>query len=187
MEFRDLISFWVSNKLVRCDGKILWDLALTLHGINTLAWHFATELCTSFDCRFSSTRLLHGYRDFVYYWEVYSYIWVWKLSSTSWFQLERELKGVITREYLSRARYLVSFAHKHNTLGRVKRWTSQFASNDWHCIHESLSKKSYFGVVNTCWLVVDFDFACHVFSREVKLACSIVLNVESWCTHFTIN
>ena len=85
MEFRNLFSFCASIKLVRCDSKILWDLALTLHGINTLAWHFATELCTSFDRRFSSTCLLHGYRDFVYNWEVDPYIWVWKLSTTCWF------------------------------------------------------------------------------------------------------
>ena len=139
MELRHLVSFWVCNKFVRCNGKILGNLALTLCSIYTLPRYFAIEICTSFYCWFSSTSLMHNYWDFIHDWKVDPYVRVWKLGTTSGLKLKWEFQWIVTWEYLSRPSYLYRLAHKHDTFGRVKWWASQFSSNDWNSVHKGFS------------------------------------------------
>ena len=90
MELRHLVSFWVCNKFIRCNGKILGNLALTLCCIYPLSGYFAIEICTSFYCWFSSTGLLHSYWDFIHYWKVDPYVRVWEFGTTSRLKLKWE-------------------------------------------------------------------------------------------------
>ena len=90
MELRHLVSFWVRNKFVRCNGKILGNLALSLCSIYALSRYFAIEICTSFYWWFSSISMIHSYWNFIHDRKVDPHVRVWELGATSGLKLKGE-------------------------------------------------------------------------------------------------